>query len=609
MEKPSLKERFLYWLDNRLSKGSLAMLKGLVGITLFFIFFIVILLILTGSAGSYEAFWNTVATVINAWSPFAGDGNPTYMMLLCIAAIAGLFLTSVLTGIFTTAIQDRIMSLRNGNSPVLEKGHIIVLGFVPGRYSLLRELVLAEGNNSCVIVVADNRERTEMESLISENIEHPKNIRITCRRIDTFDPNALLRCGVTEAKSIIINRENDDDTVKALLAVSSVVESRKCPDVRVCAVISRKDFKFPESIAKAHNIRTLVSGDIAASIISHSCTSPGISSMFQDIFDFSGSEFYMKDFPGSIHKTFSEVSAEVDSGIPVGICHEGLMFLCPEENTPIEEGDLLLVFAHDETAVSYSSEEAPPVEFSESETRLENAPSGKVLFLGYNKNFISILRELPENVHDITAAGMPENIEENLNHLSQVRKGLRIAISEKNYQSRDSLLSLIRDVSHVVILSDEKLSDEKADMNSIFTILSLRDLRSEYDLTFNITAEMRQESNQRLMVTDDGTDFFVASNMTSLFLAQLAENPGGSMVLRELLSNVGSELSLKSAESLHLTGSHPVWELRRKALHERYIFLGLLKKEEKRFLSSPMLFRNQCLTLSPDDQIIVIGES
>ena len=71
--------------------------------------------------------------------------------------------TSVLIGIITSAIEEKIMELKKGGSAVIEDGHLIVLGFQPGEFTLLRQLILAaEGRPTC-LVLADDLDKEEQD--------------------------------------------------------------------------------------------------------------------------------------------------------------------------------------------------------------------------------------------------------------------------------------------------------------------------------------------------------------------------------------------------------------------------------------------------------------
>ena len=136
--KFSLKSRFNYWFDNRMSKGSLGFIRILIIVSILFAVLIAGLIILfhfneDGEVASI--FWDTISTIINAWMPSFEDGSIGYIIMMSIVAIAGVLFTSVLIGIITSAIEEKIDNLKKGNSMVLEKDHIVVLGFYPGEYT------------------------------------------------------------------------------------------------------------------------------------------------------------------------------------------------------------------------------------------------------------------------------------------------------------------------------------------------------------------------------------------------------------------------------------------------------------------------------------------
>ena len=93
----SLKDRFNYWFDNRVTKGSLGLIKALIAASVALAVLIAGLIILfrfneEGEVGS--VFWNSIATVINAWMPYFDEGSPGYLILMSVTAIAGVLYCS-----------------------------------------------------------------------------------------------------------------------------------------------------------------------------------------------------------------------------------------------------------------------------------------------------------------------------------------------------------------------------------------------------------------------------------------------------------------------------------------------------------------------------------
>ncbi len=158
MNLSELKQRFHYWFDNQMSRGSLSLIKLLTIFTFLSIFLITLLGLSMGLAedGAASLLWDTSTTLINQWMPFYedGDGSISYLILMTLAAVAGLLVSSILIGIISTAIEEKITNLKHGNSVVLEKDHYVVLGFTPGEYTLIQQLILAAAGSFRCIVVA-----------------------------------------------------------------------------------------------------------------------------------------------------------------------------------------------------------------------------------------------------------------------------------------------------------------------------------------------------------------------------------------------------------------------------------------------------------------------
>ena len=259
-ESFSLKSRFSYWFDNRMACGSFGLILALTAASVLLAVMIAALIVLLGFSRKGEApavIWNGVATVINAWMPAFEDGGPGYLVMMSVIALAGLLFTSVLIGIITSAIEVKIENLKKGNSRVLETGHTVVLGFCPGEYTLLNQLILAAAGKPACVVVAGDMEREEMEQAIGENIDVPKNCRIVCRTADITDPASLEKCSVDTCRSIIVSPTDDMRTIKAVLAVSKLLEEKGVPEIGVNAVISRPEYRFPPSLVETDNITTL----------------------------------------------------------------------------------------------------------------------------------------------------------------------------------------------------------------------------------------------------------------------------------------------------------------------------------------------------------------
>ncbi len=605
----SLKNRFQYWFDNRMSKGTLGLIRVLIIVSIIFAVLSALLIIafkLNGEEETTPVIWNSVATLINAWMPSFEDGTLGYVILMSLVAIAGVLFTSVLIGIITSAIEEKIDNLKRGNSLVLEKDHIVVLGFNSGEYSLLNQLILAAAGEPGCVVIAEEMEREEMEHAIRENLDVPKNFRIVCRTADITDPKSLEKCSVETCRTVIVNPTDDLRTIKIVLAVSALLEEKGCPEIRVNAIVSKAEYRFPPSLVEANNITTLQTNDILAKMIAHSCTQIGLSETFREVFNFEGSEFYLPAIPNIGGMTFEELTVRLNYAVPVGVFRNERIIMNPPADYQLAETDRILVFSEESNSALLQSPSLEPAACADISLNTTEEQTETVI-LGHNETLPILLTELPENVTHISLEEQRISQKEKA-YLERIaaKRDLTIQYIQDDPHDENALIEIAKKAKHIVIMNDHSIDPEQADMDAIFMLLNLRDVRTRYGLSYNITVEMQKEHNQKLVGQGDHTDFLVASSMSSLILAQLAENPELIIVFREILSNNGNELYLKNVGLMNLIGTFRVRDIRRIMLKQGYIFIGYLDSEKHSTFNLPL---SDILTLHAEDCLIVLGQN
>lgn len=601
-----------YWLDDVMQKGSLGLLRLLIiGIAIMTAFSGVVLLLISQFVGEEQdissAMWDSFATIINNWIPYYEDGWIGYRVMMTLAAIFGLMIASVLIGIITTAIEEKIDSLKAGNLPVVEEDHIVVLGFRPGEYALIQELVIGAEKRPCCIVVASELERDEIEDSISDNVECPKNVRILCRSVDIFDPGTLERCALDSCKTVIISPTDNERTIRMLLAVTRILHETPGCEIRTIAVLSENDYRIPSAVVERYGILLLHTEGTIARIMAHSCTQPGLSKTMLEMFHFEGSEMHIISLPGTEGLTFEQLLCRVEDAFPIGICKGENVFLNPEGDMVLEAGDRLLVFCEESDSAKLLPERA----LQPMETLSYNASAsgaGRLVIIGSNEFLATILLELPENVSAVTLAEVEEQYRQQaLDAAARREQKLTVTFFEQDVSELSALEQLAGTAEHIVLLSDHSKADDEADMQTIFKLLTLRDIRDRLGLSYNITSEMRRENNQNLLIPDVDTEFVVSSNMSSLFLAQLSQSPELILVFNELLTNEGNEVYLKTAQELHCAGTWTGMDLRRRLLPQHYVMIGYMNAESIECTFELSL--DESVTLNPDDKLIVIGEN
>ena len=138
-------KKIRYWFDCMMAKGTVAMSVLLLVITAVAAGVIGVAAYLSSQDGGvlYQI-WVSLMHALDAGN-LAGDptDNLLYLILMSLATLFGLFLTSILIGIITTGVEGKLSDLRKGISVVQEENHTVIIGFDNNVFSILKELIEA----------------------------------------------------------------------------------------------------------------------------------------------------------------------------------------------------------------------------------------------------------------------------------------------------------------------------------------------------------------------------------------------------------------------------------------------------------------------------------
>lgn len=224
MKKRTFREKIQYHFDNIMSKGTIALIGLLFGITMIVVGLAGIAAVVFGADGSLGSqIWSSAMHVLDAGTLTADtlDSIP-YVIIMSVVTLCGLFVTSILIGIITTGFESRLKELRKGKSIVLEERHTVIIGFNDNIYTLLNELIEANSNhkNQCIVVVG-TQEKEEMEEAIASRISDFKTSRVICRSGSLSEAHILERCAVERSRSVIINVYAETDKMILMTSASS----------------------------------------------------------------------------------------------------------------------------------------------------------------------------------------------------------------------------------------------------------------------------------------------------------------------------------------------------------------------------------------------------
>jgi hypothetical protein len=127
---------------------------------------------------------------------------------------------------------------------------------------------------------------------------------------------------------------------------------------------------------------------------------------------------------------------------------------------------------------------------------------------------------------------------------------------EEDITQRSTLDALLSsDYPHIILLSDRSQEDvQKADANTLITLLHLRNIAETTGKQFSIVSEMLDIRNRRLAEVAKVNDFIVSDTIISLLISQVSENNVLNAVFEDIFDADGSEIYLKPVEAYVRTG-------------------------------------------------------
>jgi Trk K+ transport system NAD-binding subunit len=556
--RPPIRQRFRYWFDNTLSSGTTAMVVWLTIATILLILVVSLAAAIAevradGSELSFgEAMWSTLMRTLDPGTMGGDVGWPLRLASLT-ATIGGILIVSSLIGLLANGISDRVAELRRGRSPVLETGHTLILGWSPKVFPIVSEITIANesaGGGSVVVLAA--MEKDEMERLLDARVAETRGTKIVCRNGVPFEPIDIAIARPEDAKAVVVlnpgQEDGDAEVVKTTLAVLRSGVRNGVP------VVAEVGDAFTASALRdgTHGAVSVVrSTSIIARVTAQVCRQPGLSDVYQELFDFDGDEIYFHAVPELSGSTFADALASFEQAVALGVkFRDGRVALNPPHDTVISDGDELVAIAEDDDKIVYTGTRAGRAGGAPRATVPEEAE--RVLMIGWNRMAPEIVRELDNyvapgatlTIHVDAAVCPPEEVDvpetRNLQHSLSVEP-LGPATVQSMMQSDPP--------DHVIVLCyKERLSEAQADARVLLTLLHLRSAIDAAGAETNIVAELLDERDVDLTPSRQTDEFIVSERLTALLMAQLSENRFLAPVFDDLLDEAGSEIYLKPAD-------------------------------------------------------------
>ncbi|HEY9611642.1 CASTOR/POLLUX-related putative ion channel, partial [Allocoleopsis sp.] len=562
LTRVTLHNRWRYNFDKLMSKGLVPIVVVLNLIAVAFLCLMATVLTIfhiQPEGGNLPTFidrvWSALLHSINPGTMNGAQGWP-FRITMLVTTYGGLVLMGTLTGVIINSINNKLESLRKGRSRVIETDHIVILGWSPQVFTIISELAIANANQpyTCIVILS-KEDKVDMDDSLREAFRKLRKIKIVCR---TGNPSSMADLGIVNiqaARSIIILNPADDHSdsqvVKTLLAITNIPRALRQPYHLVTEVTNPKILDVLQTIG-GNQIETILVRNVISRILVQTARQSGLSAVYMELLDFDNDEIYFHAEPSLEGKTYGQALLAYNDSTVIGIKHlNGTVTLNPPNNTSIAAGDQLVIIAEDDDRMEISGLSQVPVDRKaikdSSQPRVVQPEN--TLILGWSDRLSCIMQEMDKYVVTgsrlTIVADFPE-AESTFESQSLGLHNLTLKYQQGDSTSREVLEQLnLQQYQQVIVLSNTALDPDRADAQTLVTLLYLREIAKRNHYKFRIVTEMLDSRNQSLAQVAQPDDFVIGEQIISLMLTQIAEQKEINGVFNDLFDPEGSEIYLK----------------------------------------------------------------
>ncbi|MCV9387583.1 CASTOR/POLLUX-related putative ion channel [Reichenbachiella ulvae] len=563
----SLAARAKYAFDNYVSKGTTAMIYGLVvfsGIVIVIFGASLLMLGLHPDADShftiFESIWVNFTHILDPGVLGNHDENWPFRLFMMVTTVLGLVIISTLIGLVSNGILVKMEELRKGRSFVIESGHVLILGWSSKIFTIISEIVIANENqkDGCIVILAD-RDKIEMEDEIRLKVGKTGNTRVICRTGDPIDIDDLYIVNPYTSKSIIIldkdNENSDSQIIKTIVAIVTNPDRREEPYHITAEIQDSKNFEVAKMVGK-DEVELILSDDFISRIMVQTSRQSGLSVVYIELMDYGGDEIYFTDEKTEhlVGKTFRDVIFAYETSAIMGIQFEdGTVAINPPMDTVFNEGDQVIGITEDDDTLVPSGKTDFEIDYTQvAHPVAPSQKNEKILIIGWNNRAKNIIKELDEYVPFGSSLMVVSKFDDPIPVIEKLQSGLKnlsVDFLKAETTERETIDRLqIPNYDYIMLLCyEQRYPVQEADAQTLITLLHIRSIAEKIDKHLNLVSEMMDMKNRQLADVTSADDFIVSDKLLSLLMAQVSENKYLMRVFEDLFDADGSEIYIKPA--------------------------------------------------------------
>ncbi len=571
-------------------------------------------------AGWADAAWWTIGYIVRlpAFEEMYGASAPILFYAVTLS-IMGLAVFGVLVSLINNGMRRRIELLQQGDTPVKERGHVLILGWNNKVFAVLRQLARLRPR-ARVVILAGIGVREMSDALRVAGVP-ALPIAVILRTGVPSSRAELERVAVDHASAVILLSDGEDDSeaIKTLVLLATFGGWAGARPNLSAEVALEQNFELAE-IGARNRLDIVSSSRVTSKVIVQTIRNPGLARVYDELMSLDGNSLYVQDGPQGVETTIGELAYQYPSAIPIGVTWAEGDALTPQHKAglnpepdydPADDEQLVLltprVPAHHDPTLDERASEI----YREREARAQ-APQ-RVLFIGWSTNLYDILREVDaHSVHGTEVTVLTQLPLEELT--SRLEDGARVTLANLKLDLRSGDATVratyadmeVAGFDSLVVLADETEHEDHRDTRALRVLLRLSELDDFSAEAANIVVELLDGGSRELFTGLGVRDIVVSSEVISAQLAQISQMKVLGSIYRELLSAGGVEISLRSAGEYVATGVECRFDdLVYAAQRNLEIALGLFLADGDVLLNPS---RDLRWTLDEADRVIVLAQ-
>ena len=193
-------------------------------------------------------------------------------------------------------------ALKHGLSPVIERGHTVILGWTDATVTIVREIAAANASEGggCIAILCE-RDKRDMELELAALIKPSElaGTRVVFRAGSRVRSSDLHKVSAARARAVLVLSDPrlapdaaDADVLQTVLNLSTLgVPPGKLNVVAEVRLVQNSPLF---SLFGAGAVTSVASASIVGSLMLQFARQPGLASVYGSVLGFDGSEFYVK---------------------------------------------------------------------------------------------------------------------------------------------------------------------------------------------------------------------------------------------------------------------------------------------------------------------------